>query len=356
MAKKYQGHYNCKKLISTLDAEGQKPTYYVVVSDDSNRGAGKTFGFSKLLVDHFMDNGEKMILICRHKGDLGSIASGVLNSYIAYAHPDWSVSETIQSKSTYSKITITIGAGKDAKKMDCGYVIPLRSASEIKNISSHFYDTWAIFFDEFQPLDGMYLRDEPGLLRSIYKSVARGDGHATRYMPIFMSSNTLQFGNPYFKALSLTKAIQRNTRFYRGIGVVFENCEVDGLAEEHAATGIDRAMAGYLESRGDNMWMLDNETLVTKPNNWGHGRYVATIVYNGEYMGVYSYDQVGYTYVSRQCDKSCKYVYNLTLEGNLNLPAIKISGLLETLRNRLLAGLVRVSDSGIQSILIDVFG
>lgn len=355
MAKKYQEHYDCSKLINSLDAEGEKPCFYIVCS--RYRGPGKTFQFSKLMIEHFLETGERFILFTRNKGDLGSVAPGILDSYVAYQYPNWTVTETIQMKSVYSKITLSMGEGEDIQKKDIGYVIPIRAADQIKKISSLFYDCWCFYFDEFQPMDrGTYLKDEVDLLLNIYKSIARGGGSAVRYMPIFMASNTINLGNPYFNALGLNRGIQSNTRFYKGKGVVFENCDVEGLAEMHSNSAIERALAPHLARKGDNMWIGDNDSLVAKPDDWGRGRYVATLVYNNEKLGVYSYDNVGITYISRKVDQTCQYVYNLTLEGDLNIPALKLSGLLDTLKKRLFAGLIRVSDGGIQNVLMDVFG
>lgn len=355
MSKKYQEHYNCTKLITSLDADGEVPCFFVVCS--KLRGPGKTFQFSKLMIEHFMETGEKFILLTRNKGDLGSVAPGILDSFVAYAYPEWTVTETIQMKSVYSKVTLSMGEGKEVQKKDIGYVIPIRAADQIKKISSLFYDCWCFYFDEFQPMDrSTYLKDEVDMLLNIYKSIARGGGSAVRYMPIYMASNTINLGNPYFNALGLNRAIQSNTKFYKGHGVVFENCDVEGLAELHSNSAIERALAPHLARKGDNLWIGDNDSLVAKPDGWGRGRYVATLVYNGERFGVFSYDQIGITYICHTVEKSCQYIYNLTLEGELNIPALKMTGLLDTLRKRLFAGLIRVSDGGVQNVLMDVFG
>lgn len=355
MAKKYDQHYDCTKLITSLDADGEVPCFFVVCS--KLRGPGKTFQFSKLMIEHFLENGEKFILLTRNKGDLGSVAPGILDSYVSYAHPEWSVTETIQMKSVYSKVTLSMGEGEDVQKKDIGYVIPIRAADQIKKISSLFYDCWCFYFDEFQPMDrSTYLKDEVDLLLNIYKSIARGGGSAVRYMPIFMASNTINLGNPYFTALGLNRGIQSNTRFYKGHGVLFENCDVSGLAEMHSNSAVERALAPHLARKGDNMWIGDNDSLVAKPDGWGRALYVATLVYNNEKFGVRYYDQIGYTYISHTVDETCQYVYNLTLEGDLNVPLLKISKMVDTLKKRFFAGLIRVSDGGIQNMLMDVFG
>ena len=358
MAKKYKEHYDCTKLINSLDANGEKPTFFCACSFD--RGPGKSYQFSKLLIDRFMEKGDRFILLCRNRGDLGNVAAGVLNSYVAQAHPEWHISETSQMKSTFSNIYLTRGSGDEEEKLHVGWVVSLKSQDRIKLISSTFYSAWAFFFDEFMPTDkSSFLPNELDCLRTIYKSVARGESHATRYMPVFMSSNTLSIQNPYFMAWGITNKIQSNTKFYRGVGVIFELVEVEGLREEHAASGFDRAIQKHLaRTESSNIWINDNNSLVvpkSKTEGWGRGRYVCTLIYNNDKFGVVTYDSVGITYISRVIDKSSEYVFNLTLEGELNIPLLKITPYLETLKKRLFGGLIRCSDGGVQAMLCDVF-
>lgn len=354
MAKVYKEHYNIDKLISTLDCDGNKPAFYIVCSKD--RGPGKTFSFSKLLINNFLDKGEKFILLTRNMGDLGNIASGVLDGYLQIEYPDISVYETIQMKGVFSKIFMNVGSGEDKETRNCGYVIPIRAADQIKKISSMFYDATAFYFDEFQPsTNSTYLKDELGLLYNIYKSVARGEGSAIRYMPIYMASNTITLGNPYFVGLGINSKIQSNTRFYRGKGVVFENCIVEGLSEAHANSPIDQAMKTYLAQRGDNVWINDNNSLVCKPDKWGRAIYICTLVHNNKRYGLRLYPGTGLKYVSRSVDNSCQYVYNLTLDGDLNIPLLRTTQIMIRLRDELYKGLVRVSDGGVQEMLMDVF-
>ena len=75
----YNKHYSCEKLIHTLDRNGNKPAFFIVCSRE--RGPGKTYSFSKLLFEDFLENGHKFILLTRNMGDLGNVASGVLDGY-----------------------------------------------------------------------------------------------------------------------------------------------------------------------------------------------------------------------------------------------------------------------------------
>ena len=355
MGKEYQNHYDNTKLINSLDADGERPAFYIVCSRE--RGPGKTFSFSKLLINNFLEKGEKFILLTRNMGDLGNVAAGILDGYLQFEHPEISVEEKIQMKGVFSKIFMKSGKGEDATCDECGYVIPIRACDQIKKISSMFYDATSFYFDEFQPMaNATYLKDELGLLYNIYKSVARGDGSAIRYMPVYMASNTITLGNPYFEGLGLNGAIQSNTKFYKGHGVVFENCVVEGLAEAHKSSSIDRAMSKYLERKSSNVWINDNDSLVAKPDNWGRSVYTCTIIYNDQQLGVYMYPVIGFRYISRKCDKNSPYIYNLTLDGKLNFPLLRTTPFLDTLRKEFFKGIVRVSDVGLQQMLMEIFG
>ena len=356
MSKLYKEHYNNNKLITSLDKDGEKPCFFIVCSKE--RGPGKTYSFSKLLIERFLDTGDKFILLTRNQGDLGSIADGIAEGYLQQEHPEISMREVIQMKGVYSNIYMDKGSGEEKQSLHCGYVIPIRAADQIKKISSLFYDAWCFYFDEFQPMNrSTYLKDEVDLLYVIYKSIARGEGSAVRYMPVYMASNTITLGNPYFTALGLNKAIQNNTHFYKGEGVVFENCDVEGLHELHDSQPIDKALAGHKSHKNNNMWINDSDSLVCKPDKWGRGAYICTLRYGHEEIGVFFYPFVNRTYLSRTIDKSCRYTYALTLDDKtLNTPLLKVRSYLDDLKKAFFKGTVRVQDSSLQNMLMDVFG
>lgn len=358
MAKLYTEHYNNEKLLAAKDKNGDDPAFRIVCS--AERGPGKTYSFSKTLIQRFLETGDKFILLTRHKGDIGAIAAGIMDGYLVQEMPEYTVCEKSQMKDTFARVYLS-HIEKDENDKDkmvseeCGYVIPINSADKIKKISSLFYDAWCFYFDEFQPFSDSYLKDEVDLLYNIYKSIARGEGHATRYMPVFMVSNTISLGNPYFTAFDLNKHIQSNTKFYRGEGVVFERCEVDGLADEHARTPIDRALKVHKERKGNNLWVMDNNSLVSKPDCWGRGYYICTVEYEGCKFGLVDYPLIGYKYATRKIDRFCQYYYNATKKtGALNLPLIQNSGVFIDLRKRFFEGNVRCQDGGLQEILINI--
>lgn len=358
MAYVYKEHYDATYLMNSKDKNGLDPCFFIACSID--RGPGKSFSFSKKLFNKFLDKSEKFILLTRNIGDLGNVAEGVLRSYLSFAMSETVITEKIQMKGVFSRVFATVGTGEETETHEIGYVIPIRACDKIKLISSLFYDATCFFFDEFQPMNfSAYLPNEVDMVRNIYKSIARGNGSATRYMPIYMTSNTIQIHNPYFTALGLTKAIQSNTRFYRGDGVVFENVVVEGLAEEHASSPIDRALAGHIQEQrksNSNLWLNDENSLVSKPEaEWGHGYYVCTLIYNKDKIGVYRYDNVDMFYCSRKVDNNCKYIYNTTLNSNLNIPMLRNSKFLQKLKDAYYNAQIRCQDGSIQNILRDIF-
>lgn len=354
MAKTYKKHYDNTKLITSLDRNGEVPTFFIVCS--RLRGPGKTYQMCKMLFNKFMDEGKKFILLTRHKKDLGTIADGCFEGYLQSEHPEYSMRETLQMGHTFSRVYADTRVGDNVSSVECGYVIPLSAVNDIKKISSLFYDAWCFFFDEFMPVDDRFLKSEVDLLLNIYQSVARGEGSACRYMPVFMCSNTISLQNPYFKALNLTSKLQSNTHFYKGEGVVFENCDnVDGLAELHKSSGIEKALKAHLDLKGDNTWINDDCSLVERPNGWGRARYIATLIYGSECFGVNDYYQQGYMYLSRKVDKTSPHIYNLTFDnGNLNIPVIQTSVLIQHLKSAYFMGRVRCQDGGIQRVLQEV--
>lgn len=350
----YKEHYDVTRLLNSKDADGNPPAFLIVCS--KLRGPGKTFSISKFLFNDFIENGHKFILLTRNMGDLGNIADGIFEGYLQQEHPDTRMTEKIQMKGVFSKVFMEKGLGDEKEVTECGYVIPIRAADQIKKISSLFYDTETFYMDEFQPMNqSVYLKEEVSLLYNIYKSIARGKGSATRYMRIIMASNTINLDNPYFRALDLSSKIQSNTKFYRGKGVVFERCEVEGLQEQHDSQPIDKALEKHIKANLSNDWLNDDNSLVCKADKWGRAIYICTLLYNNEQLAVYEYPATGMTYVSRVVDKSCKYIYNLTVDSNLNIPLIRSATVLEQFRKKLFTGRVRCSDNGIQNILRECF-
>lgn len=354
MAYVYTNHYDFQeRALKLKDADGKDPSFYLLLSAD--RGPGKTFSVCRYFLERFEETGEQFILFRRYQRELGAAAQGTFKGVFNELHPDWYMKETIKQKGTYSVITLYKGKDDPAPK-ECGYCIPLSMCSSVKSVSSEFVKCKWGLFDEMQPKRKQdYLPDEFSLFYDVYKSVARGEGKAVRQFKVVFTSNTIDIDDPYMYAFGLSSKIQEDTMLYRGKRVIYERVEVSGLKEMHANSDIDIAAQTYLKKRGSNLWLNTDGSLVCKPDKWGHGRYLATLQYGVDDVGLLYYPQVGLWYITRKVDKYCKHKYNLTLAtGATNTPILKSVTLFKQLHKALYAGQVRVHDSALQTMLLEV--
>ena len=350
MAKVYDGYFDIEHMIEY--AKEHHIVWVFAVSEDKERGAGKTYSSSKYLYEHFRQHGERFIVFVRSVKELGHIAEGIFDCYLADNYPDTIVYEKKQDN-VFSFIYQQKGTGDEKQQDLIGYVVPLKNAKNLKQYRGLFQSSNVRYFymDEFMPLDGKYLPDETELLKTIYDTV----NGKIEDLPVIMTANCINIGNPYFclPGIRLNSKIQSNTKEMKTDTCVYENVTVKGLADKHMNSGMNRAYGKTGTEYVNNSWIGDNNSLVCKPTDWGHGRYICTLVCNKQRYGVLSYDGVNLLYVTRKVDKSCRYVYNLTLEGDLNIPLLKTNPVLMKIKDWFYEGKVRVSDGNIQRMILD---
>ena len=352
MAKVYNDYFDIAHMIDY--AKAHHIVWVFAVSEDKERGAGKTYSSSKYLYEHYRQNGERFIVFVRSVKELGHIAEGIFDCYLADNYPDTIVYEKKQDN-VFSFIYEQKGSGEDKETNLLGYVVPLKNAKNIKQYRGLFQSSNVRYFymDEFMPLDGKYLPDEPELLKTIYDTV----NGKIEDLPVIMTANCINIGNPYFclPGIRLNSKIQSNTKEMKTDTCVYENVTVKGLADKHMNSGMNRAYGKNTEEYVSNAWLGDNNSLVCKPTAFGRGQYMCTLIDGKQKYGVLNYPAVGLLYVSRTIDKSCPYVYNLTMDGDLNIPLLKTNPTLMGMRDWFYKGKIRVQDGNIQRLLLDTF-
>lgn len=349
----YKGHFDIAHMVDY--AREHHITFVIAVSEDKQRGAGKTYSTAKYLYNRYLDYGERFLIFVREVNELGHQAEGCLGMFFSDNYPDITVYEKVQDKN-FSFIYTSTGSGKERHEECIGVVAPLKKADRIKNYRGllqgiNIRNFW---FDEFQ-ISGRYLPNETGPHGLMKKIVDTVNGNIDD-LPIILTSNTIQIQNPYFKMLKLSGKLQSNTRSLITDTCVYENVTVEGLAEKHMNSAINKAFGADDEKYASNAWLGDNNSLVCKPDKWGAPFYICAIVYEDTYYGVYSYPNVGYYYISTNWDKSYDYVYALTLDGDLNIPLLKTNRTVCNLRDWFYSGRVRCANGAIQRMLLDVFG
>lgn len=248
-------YFTAKPVYDFRDAEGNVPEILLV---DGNRTGGKTTGFSRLLVNDFLTNGKKFFLVYRYKNELSDVADAFFKDIRGLFFPEHEMTAKGHAKGAFYELFID--------KKSCGYASALSMVGKLKRYSHIFSDVENMFFDEYQDEAGVYLPDEVNKLLSLHTTIARGQGQAVRFVPVYMCSNSISIFNPYYIALGITSKINSNTKVFRGSGFVLLRLTIKDVAEAQKGSAFNRAFASasYLSSSVDNAFLNDDSFNVEK--------------------------------------------------------------------------------------------
>lgn len=299
--------YDGTKLLSLKDINNLPPEIYICTS---NRQAGKTTYFSRLLFNRFLKGKGKFLLIYRNQNELVAVADKFFNdikklffnNYVMISKP------LVPNKIIELFIKDTTKQYKDDKEgwMSCGYATALRAAPKLKPYSHLLTDTNAMFFDEFQPEGNEYLPREIDFFISLHTTVARGNGKQTRYVPVFMVSNAVTILNPYYTALGISDRLTKDTKFLRGDGWVMESAYNESASKALKGSSFAKAFASsdYMAyatgGNGQAVYLNDQLSFIDKPK--GPSRYLATLAFEGGNYAVREYEDDGIIYVDDSAD------------------------------------------------------
>ena len=286
-------YYDGTKLLSLTDANGEKPEIFICTT---NRSAGKTTYFGRLVVNRFLKNGKKFGLIYRYNYELDDCAGKFFKELSALFFNCADMRSERKASGVYHELFL------DDKP--CGYALSLNNADQIKKLSHFFSDIDSLLFDEFQSETNHYCPNEVQKLISVHTSIARGGGKQVRYVPIYMLSNAVSIINPYYTALNVSNRLSNGAKFIRGNGFVIEQGFIETASKAQKESGFNKAFSGdkYVEYSTQNIYLNDNVAFVGTPD--GKSRYICTIKYNGVEFGVREYADAGIIYCDDKPDTS----------------------------------------------------
>lgn len=286
-------YYDGTKLLSLQDINGNKPEIYICTS---NRSAGKTTYFARLLVNKFVQNVEKFCLIYRFNYELDDVADKFYKDISKLFFPGTVMTSRRRANGIFHELFI------DDKS--CGYAVSLNSADQLKKHSHLLSDVKRMFFDEFQSETNHYCSDEIRKLISIHTSIARGNGEQIRYVPIYMCGNPVSIINPYYIELGISERLNDNTRFLRGDGFVLEQGFVQAAADAQKESGFNRAFAKnqYVAYASECVYLNDNKSFIEKPS--GKGRYLVTLRYKNADYAIREFAEQGIIYCDDKPDST----------------------------------------------------
>lgn len=285
-------YYDGTKILSLQDINGKKPELYLI---STNRSGGKTTYFGRLLVNRFLKQGKKFMILYRTKYEIEDAAEKFFKEIGNLFFSNCGMTQKVH-KPIYTELFIN--------DVPCGYAAALNAADQIKKYSHLFSDTDCILFDEFQPETNIYVPNELTKFMSIHTSVARGGGKQYRYVPVYMISNPITLINPYYVALGISNRLTKQTHFLRGNGFVVEQGYIDAAKRAQEESGFNKAFSSdsYMSYQKDGVYLLDDMVFIEKPE--GRQRYYVTIKYHDSYYGIREYPDLGLYYVDNKPDMS----------------------------------------------------
>lgn len=291
-------YYDGTKLLSLKDINGKTPEVFMCTS---NRSAGKTTYFNRLVVNRFIKRGEKFALLYRFNYELDGCDEKFFKDIKDLFFPEYDMTAAKKMKGIYQELYLN--------EEPCGYAISINSADQLKRNSHLFSDIDNIIFDEFQSEQNHYCDKEVEKFISIHNSIARGRSKQSRYVPVYMISNPVTILNPYYVAMDISTRLQKDTHFLRGDGFVLEQGYNKTAAKALKSSAFNRAFGSsdYIAYSAEGVYLQDDLSFVDTPT--GRGKYVATIRYAGIDYGVREYPELGIVF----CDKSVDYQYPLKI-------------------------------------------
>lgn len=297
-------YYDGTKLLSMKDINGDTPEIYICTT---NRTGGKTTYFGRLVVNKFLDKGEKFALLYRYNYELDGVADTFFKDISGLFFPEYGMRAEKRGKGVYAELFL-YRKDKDEieSSVSCGYAIALNNADSLKKKSHLFSDVKRIIFDEFQSETNKYCPNEITKMISIHTSIARGQGEQIRYVPVYMLSNPVTLINPYYVEFGISERIKDNTKFLRGVGWVLEQGYVDSASKAQASSAFNRAFArnNYTAYSSQGIYLNDSKSFIEKPTT--RGKYLCTLKYNGREYAVREYPEEGILYCDNRPDATFK--------------------------------------------------
>ena len=337
--------YDGTKLLSMKDINGLTPEIFI---STSNRSAGKTTYFGRMVVNRFKKQGKKFCLLYRYNYELSGCSEQFFKDIGNLFFQGDVMTEAKRGNGVFVELFLN--------KKSCGYCISLNFADQIKKKSHLLSDVDCILFDEFQSENNHYCDREVAKLMSIHTSLARGGGEQVRYLPVYMISNAVSIINPYYLSLGIADRLKTDTNYLRGDGFVVEQGFYQNVADAQKASGFNRAFhnESYLKYAAQNVYLNDNLNLIEKMQ--GISDYIVTIKKDGKFYGVRRFSDTGLFYIDNRADETYpdKIVPNAVEQEEGYLLLGRYSILMSSMRMAFERGYVRFRNQECKAVFFDV--
>ena len=286
----------------------------------SNRGGGKTYGALKLGIRDFLKKGEQFIYLRRSEAELKMCKNNLFDAIIYNNEfPDIEIKQ---------KGNIYYINGLPA----C-YMFAVSTAYKMKSIA--FPKVTKIFYDEFIPLNGVYLRDEVLYMNELVNTVDRYQNKTK----VFFLGNSISYVNPYFSYYGIT--IDNNKEFYQSKNKMAV-CQlfVDEDYQERAKnSNFGKLNAGteYESYAINNEALMDNNAFICKrPTNTKLFFIFSFKIEGYKEIGLWKAEGQDLLYMDYKYNPDSHNRYSITKEGHkpqyVHIDKLKRSRLLDNVK------------------------
>jgi len=287
-------YYSPERILRMRDLDNLKPAIYLI---NTNRSAGKTFSFLKLVLQNFKDSGKQVALLYRHSYELKSC--GAIFTDVLSLNPELGIS--IKSVPHANGLFYEMFLDE----VSFGFALTLNNPDALKKYSPLFAHVDDMIFDEYQTETGKYLPKEIDKFQSLYLTVARGGGKQSRHVNVYLLGNNVTLMNPYYIQFGIHKRLRTDTKFMKGNGWVAEFGFNESASREIKSNAFFQAFAdeSYMSYSTENVYLSDSSIFVGKLK--GRSKYLFTILHDNTNYGVREFYDDGMMYVSKNFDPSC---------------------------------------------------
>lgn len=313
--------YDGTQILSLKDLDGLTPELFLITS---NRSAGKTTYFNRLLVNRFIKKQQQFCLFFRFNYELDDIANKFFNEIKSLFFNDYTMTSQSCSRGVYHKLFIQHKSDKEPRL--CGFAVALNNSDQIRKYAHLFSNVQSILFDEFQSECNHYCDNELTKFKSLHTTIARGGGKQCRFLPVYMLSNTVSIINPYYTDLGIAERLTDSTRFLRGHGFVLEQGynESASIAQRQSRFNIAFSQVdnSYLNYSSQNVYLNDSKSFIEKMD--GKSNYIVTIKFGNKLFAIREYTNQGIIYCDDRVDTSFKRKLAVTTDDHdINLVLLK---------------------------------
>ena len=279
-----------------------------------NRSGGKTYGFKKWAIQDWIKNKRQFGYIRRYETEVDGKKLESFFNDVGQEFPEWDFK--VDGRTFY--IRKRSEAEKNPNHWECiGHCFVLSKAMTYKSVPYPFINK--LLFDEFLIEKGTYryLTNEVDKFLDLYVTIARpGSGHID--VIVFFMANAISFTNMYFLKYDI-KEPAPGKRFFKPKKfpeVLLQMVGNESMIERQKNTRFGSIISGtkYEEYAFENKFYLDDNTFIEKKSDMA--RYLFTMNYRGEQLGVWVDYNEGIMYCSEKIDPYCKAIYALTQQDH----------------------------------------